>query len=41
MDNYYFSKENIDRMISQLSKTLNIKNTPESKKLVESLLKPK
>ena len=43
MDNYFFSKENIDKLTNQLGKSLNIKNTPESKracrKFVETQMK--
>ncbi len=43
MNNYFFSKENVEKLTLQLGKLLNIKNTPESKracrKFVETQMK--
>jgi hypothetical protein len=38
MDNYFFSKDNIERLTNHLSKSLNIKNTPESRKACRRFL---
>ena len=43
MDDYFFSKDNVNKLSGQLGKVLNIKNTPDSKracsKFVESQMK--